>query len=145
MDWELSTLGDPLADFAYHPMMYRVPPLGIAGLQGSNLRALQVPSEDQYLAAYCESTGRERMPNLIFYLILNLFRLTAIVNGIRGRERRGNAAPITTVPIIVRTPANRESLTMREIQQSLQRYRISEESANRLFAVESKSILQRPV
>jgi len=92
LDWELSTLGDPLADFAYHLMMYRLPPVGIAGLVGSDLQALNIPTEEEYAAAYCRRTGRDGIPHLRFYLVFNLFRLAAIVHGIRGRVLRGNAA-----------------------------------------------------
>jgi len=109
LDWELSTLGDPLADFAYHLMMYRLPPVGIAGLVGVDLSALQIPSEEEYAAAYCRRTGRAGIPHLEFYLAFNLFRLAAIVHGIRGRVFRGNAAPhynralIDALPLIAET------------------------------------------
>ena len=99
LDWELSTLGDPLADFAYHLMMYRLPPLGIAGLLGSDLGALEIPTEEEYTEAYCRRTGRDGIPNLRFYLVFNLFRLAAIVHGIRGRVLRGNAAPNYNRPL----------------------------------------------
>jgi aminoglycoside phosphotransferase (APT) family kinase protein len=92
LDWELSTLGHPLADFAYHLMMYRVPPRGIAGLLGADLRALNIPSESQYVAAYCERTGRPGIANLNFYLAFNLFRFAGILHGIQGRVLRGTAA-----------------------------------------------------
>ncbi len=92
LDWELSTLGDPLADFSYHAMMYRVPPVMIAGLLGADLRALGIPSEEEYVAAYCRRTGRERIPGYEFYVCYNLFRFAAILHGIRGRVARGTAA-----------------------------------------------------
>lgn len=94
LDWELSTLGHPLADFSYHLMAYRMPSLGTAGLLGSDLAALNIPSEDAYLAAYCRRTGRSGIPahELDFYIAYNLFRLAAIVHGIRGRVIRGTAA-----------------------------------------------------
>jgi len=109
IDWELSTLGDPLADFAYHLMMYHLPPVGIAGLVGCDLHALNIPAEDEYIAAYCRHTGQAQMPNLHFYLVFNLFRLAAIVHGIKGRVMRGNAAPdynrtlVEALPTISRT------------------------------------------
>lgn len=94
LDWELSTLGHPLADFSYHLMMYRMPPApGTTGLVGVDLKALNIPSEDDYVAAYCRRVGRENgIPNLDFYMAYNLFRLAAIVHGIQGRVVRGTAA-----------------------------------------------------
>ena len=92
LDWELSTLGHPLADFAYHLMMYRMPPLVIAGLVGSDLEALNIPSESDYVAAYCRRTGRVDIPNLDFYLAFNMFRFAGIIHGIKGRAKRGTAA-----------------------------------------------------
>jgi aminoglycoside phosphotransferase (APT) family kinase protein len=92
LDWELSTLGHPLADFAYHAMMYRMPPQIVAGLAGADLETLNIPSERDYVAAYCRRTGRESIPDYGFYLTFNLFRLAAIFHGIRGRVIRGTAA-----------------------------------------------------
>ncbi|CAN5350854.1 phosphotransferase [soil metagenome] len=91
LDWELSTLGSPLADFAYHLMMYRMPAEIIAGLNGADLEALNIPTEAEYAAAYARRTGRE-IANLEFYIAFNLFRFAAIVHGIRGRVARGTAA-----------------------------------------------------
>lgn len=92
LDWELSTLGHPLADFAYHLMMYRVPPRIVAGLAGADLPALNIPSEAEYLAAYCRRTGRGGIAHLDFYLAFNMFRLAAIFHGIKGRLVRGTAS-----------------------------------------------------
>lgn len=92
LDWELSTLGHPLADFGYHAMMYRMPPSIVAGLAGADLAALNIPSEAEYIAAYCARTGRAGMPHADFYLAFNFFRLAAIFHGIRGRVIRGNAS-----------------------------------------------------
>lgn len=92
LDWELSTLGHPLADFAYHLMMYRMPPGITAGLVGANLVALGIPSESDYIASYCARTGRSGIDHLGFYLAFNMFRLAAILHGIRGRVVRGTAA-----------------------------------------------------
>jgi aminoglycoside phosphotransferase (APT) family kinase protein len=92
LDWELSTLGHPLADFAYHLMMYRLPPRIVAGLLGSDTDALGVPSEADYVAAYCSRTGRAEIAHLDFYVAFNMFRLAAIFHGIRGRLARGTAA-----------------------------------------------------
>ncbi|MDE2597203.1 MAG: phosphotransferase [Sphingomonadales bacterium] len=92
LDWELSTLGHPLADFAYHAMMYRMPPDIVPGLGGADLAALNIPSEADYIAAYCARTGRATIDNYAFYLAFNLFRLAAIFHGIKGRVLRGTAA-----------------------------------------------------
>ena len=92
LDWELSTLGHPLGDFAYHLMMYRMPPGVTAGLVGTDLSAMGIPTEAEYVAAYCARTGRQRIEQLDFYIAFNLFRLAAIIHGIRGRVVRGTAA-----------------------------------------------------
>ena len=91
LDWELSTLGHPLADFSYHLMMYRMPPATTAGLVGVDLAALNIPTEAAYTAAYCRRTGRDGIANLDFYVAYNMFRLAAILHGIQGRVVRGTA------------------------------------------------------
>ena len=92
LDWELSTLGHPLADFAYHAMMYRMPPLIVPGLAGADLEALNIPSEEEYLAAYCRNSGRDSLPGYDFAMAFNFFRFAAIIHGIKGRYLRGTAA-----------------------------------------------------
>ncbi|MCY1671938.1 phosphotransferase [Novosphingobium sp. SL115] len=92
LDWELSTLGHPLADFSYHAMMYHMPPSIVAGLEGADLAALNIPSEADYVAAYCQRTGRESIASWDFYMAFNFFRLAAIFHGIKGRYLRGTAA-----------------------------------------------------
>jgi aminoglycoside phosphotransferase (APT) family kinase protein len=92
LDWELSTLGHPLADFAYHAMMYHMPPDIVAGLGGANLRELNIPTEQAYVAAYCLRTKRSGINNYPFLIAFNFFRLAAIFHGIRGRVVRGAAA-----------------------------------------------------
>ena len=92
LDWELSTLGHPLADFAYHLMVYRMPPGFSTGLAGLDLPARNVPSETDYVAAYCRRTGRDGIADLDFYVAFSLFRLAAIIHGIKGRLIRGTAA-----------------------------------------------------
>ncbi|MBY8823521.1 phosphotransferase [Sphingomonas colocasiae] len=92
LDWELSTLGHPLADFAYHLMVYRMPPGFSTGLAGLDLPALNIPSEDDYVAAYCRRTGRDGIERLDFHLAFSLFRLAAIIHGIKGRLIRGTAS-----------------------------------------------------
>jgi aminoglycoside phosphotransferase (APT) family kinase protein len=92
LDWELSTIGHPLADFTYHLLMYRMPTLGVAGLHGHDLEALNIPSEREQVAAYCARTGRPGIDALHFYFAFNFFRLAAIFHGIRGRVLRGAAS-----------------------------------------------------
>ena len=92
LDWELSTLGHPLADFAYHLLMYRMPPGMLASLAGADLSALDIPTETESIDAYCRRTDRVSIPHIDFFIVFNLFRLAAILHGIRGRIARGNAA-----------------------------------------------------
>jgi aminoglycoside phosphotransferase (APT) family kinase protein len=92
LDWELSTLGHPLADFAYHVLMYRIPPDIVAGLGGADPIELGLPSEEEYIATYCQRTGRDNIPHWDFYIAFNLFRLAAIFHGIKGRVLRGTAS-----------------------------------------------------
>jgi aminoglycoside phosphotransferase (APT) family kinase protein len=94
LDWELSTLGHPLADFAYHAMMYHLDPDIVAGLGHANLRELNIPIEQAYVAAYCRRTGRSDVDHYPFLIAFNLFRLAAIFHGIRGRVVRGAAASV---------------------------------------------------
>ena len=92
LDWELSTLGNPLADFAYHAMMYHISPHIVPGVAGVDLKALNIPSEADYVAAYCKRAGRAAIPHYDFYLAFNVFRLAAIFHGIKGRVLRGTAS-----------------------------------------------------
>ena len=92
LDWELSTLGHPGADFAYHAMMYRMPPHIVAGLGGRDPASLGIADEEAYLAAYCRRRGLADMPGYDFYIAFNFFRLAAIFHGIKGRVIRGNAS-----------------------------------------------------
>ena len=92
LDWELSTLGHPLADFSYHAMMYRMTSDFLAGIRDYDLPALNIPSEEEYISAYCRRTGRTGIPNYDFYIAFNQFRLAAIYHGIKGRYLRGNAS-----------------------------------------------------
>ena len=92
LDWELSTLGHPLADFAYNALMYRMPAGMLPGLAGADLEPLGIPTEAEYVAAYCRRTGRDGVPGYDFYIAFNLFRLAAIMHCIRGRVVRGTAA-----------------------------------------------------
>jgi len=92
LDWELSTLGHPLADLAYHVMAWRVTPTEFRGLRGHDLTALGIPSETDYLAAYGRRTGRAVLSHWDYYLAFNMFRMAAILQGIRARALQGSAA-----------------------------------------------------
>jgi aminoglycoside phosphotransferase (APT) family kinase protein len=92
LDWELSTIGDPLADFAYHAMTWRVTPELFRGLAGIDFAALGIPSEAEYVAAYCRHTGRAAIADWDFYMVYSLFRLAAILQGIARRAIDGTAA-----------------------------------------------------
>ena len=93
LDWELSTLGHPLADFAYHCMTWRMPEGAHArGLAGADLAALGIPTEREYVAMYCKRTGRDRIDHFEYYLAYNMFRLAAILQGVMARALQGNAA-----------------------------------------------------
>jgi aminoglycoside phosphotransferase (APT) family kinase protein len=91
LDWELSTLGHPLADLAYLCTPFRMPS-GIDGLKGLDLAALGIPSEAELVAAYCRLTGRTGIADWDFYVAFSLFRLAAICQGIMGRIRDGTAS-----------------------------------------------------
>jgi aminoglycoside phosphotransferase (APT) family kinase protein len=73
-------------------MMYRLPPRIIGGFKGRDVKALSIPSEAEYVSAYCRRTGREGIANLNFYIAFNMFRFAAILHGIKGRIARGTAA-----------------------------------------------------
>lgn len=94
LDWELSTLGHPLADFSYHCMTWHIPKGVFRGLAGVKLADLGIPTEAEHVAAYCQRTGRGPIdPNhWDFYIAYNLFRLGAILQGIAGRVKDGTAA-----------------------------------------------------
>ena len=94
LDWELSTLGDPLADFAYHCMSWHIPPGQFRGIAGLDLPSLGIPSENDYVARYCERTGRAgiEQSHWDFYIAYNLFRIAAILQGIKKRVVEGTAA-----------------------------------------------------
>ena len=92
LDWELSTLGHPLVDFAYHLMVWRLPRRLSSGLAGFDLAALNIPDEAEYVSAYCARTGRSEIANLDFYVAFNMFRYAAILHGISARIARGTAA-----------------------------------------------------
>lgn len=92
LDWELSTLGHPMADFAYSCLFYRMTPDHFAGFKGMDVTELGLPPEQDYIAHYAQLTGRETIPHMDYYTAFNMFRLAAIIHGIKGRMIRGNAA-----------------------------------------------------
>jgi aminoglycoside phosphotransferase (APT) family kinase protein len=92
LDWELATLGHPLSDFAYLAMAWRLPPRVFRGIEGCDVAALGIPTEDEFVAAYCRRTGRAGIPHQEFYLIFNMFRIAAILHGVLARALAGNAA-----------------------------------------------------
>lgn len=95
LDWELSTVGHPLADFTYHLMSWQMPDIGLgsAGLRDRDIAALGIPLAEEYTARYCERTGRRGgIAGRDFYAAFNFFRLAAILQGIAGRVRDGTAA-----------------------------------------------------
>ncbi len=101
LDWELSTLGHPLADFSYHCMSWHIPPGAFRGIGGLDLKALGIPSEADYIALYCERTGFAKPEQLKadwnFYLAYNMFRLAAILQGIAKRVEAGTASSAQAV------------------------------------------------
>ncbi|HEX6529080.1 MAG TPA: phosphotransferase family protein [Burkholderiales bacterium] len=94
LDWELSTLGDPLADFAYHCMSWHIPPGQFRGIGGLDLSSLGIPGETEYVKKYCERTGQSEIDpsHWDFYIAYNLFRIAAILQGILKRVVDGTAA-----------------------------------------------------
>lgn len=94
LDWELSTLGHPFSDLAYQCMQMRMPQgVGnISGLQGMDRVELGIPSEDEYVASYCQHRGIDKIDNWAFYLAFSFFRLAAIIQGVAKRAVDGNAS-----------------------------------------------------
>lgn len=95
LDWELCTIGDPMADFTYHLMQWQLPPNAGSSsgtLIGSDLATLGIPSMEEYTRWYMERTGRTETPNMDYYAAYNFFRLAGILQGIVGRVRDGTAS-----------------------------------------------------
>ncbi|RIX74379.1 phosphotransferase, partial [Acidovorax cavernicola] len=96
LDWELSTLGPPLADFSYHCMSWHIPAALGRGIGGMDIAALGIPDEDSYIRRYCERTGITTPEALRadwnFYLAYNMFRIAAILQGIAKRVEAGTAS-----------------------------------------------------
>jgi aminoglycoside phosphotransferase (APT) family kinase protein len=101
LDWELSTLGHPLADFSYHCMTWHIPPGTFRGIGGLDVDALGIPREADYIARYCERTGfatpEQLKADWNFYLAYNMFRLAAILQGIAKRVETGTASSAQAV------------------------------------------------
>jgi len=95
LDWELSTLGDPLVDFAYHCLIWRMPADTLRGLAGVDVLALGIPGEAAYLQRYLQRIGSERpvtRADWTYYLVFNMFRLVGILQGVVARALQGNAS-----------------------------------------------------
>ena len=96
LDWELSTLGHPLADFSYHCMAWHIPASLGRGIGGLDIAALGIPSEAEYMRRYCERTGlatpQQLQADWNFYLAYNMFRIAAILQGIAKRVEAGTAS-----------------------------------------------------
>ncbi|RIX83244.1 phosphotransferase [Acidovorax cavernicola] len=96
LDWELSTLGHPLADFSYHCMSWHITPKMFRGIGGLDLKSLGIPAESEYIRKYCDRTGlttpEALAPDWNFYLAYNLFRMAAILQGIAKRVEAGTAS-----------------------------------------------------
>ena len=101
LDWELSTLGHPLADFSYHCMAWHIPPGSFRGIAGLDFEALGIPSEEEYIRLYCERTGLATPDQLKadwnFYMAYNMFRIAAILQGIAKRVESGTASSAQAV------------------------------------------------
>lgn len=104
LDWELSTLGDPLADFAYFAMNWVTEPEGRSGVKGVNGGDTGIPTIENITARYCERTGRDGVPDLNWYFSYNLFRLMGIVQGIKKRVIDGNASNAHAEATAARVP-----------------------------------------
>lgn len=97
LDWELSALGEPLVDFAYHCLSWHIPSSLWRGIADLDFIGLGIPSEQTYLQWYAESNGTAGIEHWDFYIAYNLFRLAAIMFGIAERARQGNAAAADAV------------------------------------------------
>ena len=104
LDWELTTIGDPLADLTYLAMNWAMPRDGRSGLADVDLEAAGLPTLDDVTARYCAASGRDKLPNLHWYFAYNLFRLVGIVQGIKKRVADGNASSSEAADIITKLP-----------------------------------------
>lgn len=99
LDWELSTIGDPLADFAYHAMVWRIGADLFRGFGDLDRAALGIPEEADYIKLYCTRTGRSALPNWNFYLAYSLFRGAAILQGVWRRAQNGQASSADAIQV----------------------------------------------
>jgi aminoglycoside phosphotransferase (APT) family kinase protein len=104
LDWELSTLGDPLADFSYFLMSWVTQPEGRSGVMGLTGPKTGIPTLEAVVDRYCAATGRDGVPELDWYFAYNLFRLTGIVQGIKRRIIDGNASSAQAEQTVARLP-----------------------------------------
>ncbi len=104
LDWELSTLGDPLADFSYFLMSWATEPEGRSGVKGLAGPEIGIPTLEEMVARYCAATGRDGVPELDWYFAYNLFRLAGIVQGIKKRMIDGNASSAQAAKTVERMP-----------------------------------------
>jgi aminoglycoside phosphotransferase (APT) family kinase protein len=122
LDWELSTIGDSLADFSYHCMSWHIPPGQFRGIAGLDLAQLGIPSEADYIKSYCERTGRSGIDPSVwnYYMAYNLFRMAAILQGIAKRVLDGTAASTHAVEAGSRAPMLAE-LGWQQVEKILRR------------------------
>ncbi|MET0245827.1 MAG: phosphotransferase family protein, partial [Sphingomonas sp.] len=104
LDWELSTLGDPLADFSYFLMSWVTEPESRSGVMGLTGPDSGIPTLEQVVDRYCAATGRDGVPDLDWYFSYNLFRLAGIVQGIKKRMIDGNASSDNAAATVARLP-----------------------------------------
>ena len=104
LDWELSTLGHPLADFSYHVMSWHIAPTALSGLGGLDLDAIGIPNEQAYVQAYERRTGMTVGGHWDFSLAYNLFRLAAILQGVGARARAGMATDPAALQFAAQVP-----------------------------------------
>jgi aminoglycoside phosphotransferase (APT) family kinase protein len=99
LDWELSTIGNPLVDFAYYCMRYHMPESEFKGLGGADIKALMIPSEMASVATYCKLRGLEPVSSRdwTYYMAFCMFRLAAILQGVLARALQGNASNSTAL------------------------------------------------
>lgn len=105
LDWELSTIGDPLADFTYLAMNWTLASEGRAGILGVDFAATGIPDLERAVALYCRETGRDGLPDLDWYVAYNLFRLIGILQGIKKRVIDGNASSAEAEATAARIPS----------------------------------------
>ena len=104
IDWELTTIGDPLADLAYLLMSWVMPPEGPSSLAGIDFAATGIPALNAAVEHYCRASGRQAVPNLSWYFAYNLFRLTGIIQGVKKRMLDGNASGANANEVAAQIP-----------------------------------------